>query len=139
MTSRSSECPHVQGPATAASSAQQESGIELAARPLRAFTDRQLAALAGHAGERRAPLTAAVAMHKMRVRAADVPRPVWRAHAAGALAKTRMHNGSKERAVVRCHERDNDVWNCPYQASVSGGQSLVARYLSQIRTPSPEL
>ncbi len=71
--------------ATAASSAPPESGIELAARPLKAFSDRQLAALAGHAGERRAPLTAAVAMHEMRVRAANAPRPVWRAHAAGAL------------------------------------------------------
>ena len=62
----------------------QKSGIELAARPLKAFSDRQLAALAGHAGERRAPLTAAVTMHEMRARAVDVPRQVWRAHAAGA-------------------------------------------------------
>ena len=66
------------------SNMQQESGIELAARPLKALTDRQLAALAGHAGERRAPLTAAVAMHEMRVRAADATRAVWRAHATGA-------------------------------------------------------
>ena len=72
--------------AAAGNSSEQESGIELAARPLKAFADRQLAALAGHAGERRAPLTAAVAMREMRVRAADATRTAWRAHAAGERA-----------------------------------------------------
>ena len=82
----------------AASALVQESGIELAARPLGAFTDRQLAALAGHAGERRAPLTAAVAMREMRVRAADATRAAWRTHATGGCRCARSFRAAALRA-----------------------------------------